>query len=1093
MSEIKSTIDESLYSRQLGAIGFDAMKKMIKSSVLISCAGTFSGVALELAKCVILSGIGKVGINASIDMLTYKDLASNYYVDENDVGKPFLNKVVDNLSSLNKNVQVVVEMSKRESKSLDKSSDEFLDESLDESLLRSKIKQYDCVVFCDYNVHDLIFWNNCCRENDVKFIMLNTHGLVGELFCDFGPNHTIYDLDGEVLKSGPIAKIESGRFYTPEPHRLFTGNLVTIEKNDTADMINFGQYVVKVVSPTSFLIVPLTEQMKTMTSVQLQIMIRNVDNYCISEHDHMPQNIIFKQFKLPTIMKFQSLEESLKSPEFVMFDTMNWDMPRILHSFMIALSTWRIENPFIYDRATYLDDVWESYPIYKKDWEKLKKYFFLDLTLSKSENKIQWSNVIDTIFYQLAMTCGGRICGVDAVIGAMGAQEVIKAVSEKFTPTKQFLHFDALSILPDTYVRTRDCTINGSQFKPIKNRYDGQRIIFGSNYVELMKKRSVFVVGAGAIGCEHLKNMCMMGLGKITITDMDHIENSNLNRQFLFRREDIGQPKSITAIKKAKSINPDVELIGHENKVCKETSGVYNWAFFQNIDMVANALDNAEARLYVDGLCVKYDKPLLESGTLGTKGSIQTIIPHLSESYGSIQDPPEQSIAVCTLKLFPYKFEHTVQYSRDIFEGYFNRIPQNLIKVLNDPGNFLEQLTPTNLSIMYEDVKTLTDNCKNFKHCINFAYKQWHCLFRDPINQLIRKYPSDYRDDEGMYFWSGSKIFPRSFNFDKTNETDMDFIIAFSQVWADVLAIPHNKRYGRLQREKYVKFIDRLKPPTEIEINETDNKDRSNETNDMITKIKTMIHSHQNLNEIRPIEFEKDDDTNNHVDFITACSNKRAANYNIETKDRLTTKSIAGKIIPAISTTTSIVSGLVSLEMYKVMYSQMVNCDPTYKTLDRFKYGSFNLATQSFGFGELNPPPRFSINGEQHSLWTKTDIPADKLLGDVLDEWSDIRVQVKGNKSSMMTVDFVHSEHGIIYSNMTNQYDDESILIKNRSMREIIQSVSANRDKQLKGDYYFTLSLEENDSEDESMDDNEKQKNQNNDVMVTLRVSIMNE
>lgn len=1090
MSEIKSKIDESLYSRQLGAIGFDAMKLMIKSSVLISCAETFSGVALELAKCVILSGLGKVGINASIDMLTYKDLASNYYVDENDVGKSFLKKVVDNLASLNDNVQVIVE-----------SSDQ-------KSLIESK--QYDCVVFCDYNVHDLIFWNKCCRKNNVKFIMLNTHGLVGEMFCDFGPNHVVNDLDGETLKFGPIVKIESGRFYTPEPHRLFTGNLVNIEKHDTMGTINCGQYVVKVTSATSFLIVPLTEQMKTMTSEQLQVMVRGVDGYIpgydsTSEGGNLwstkgyllqrstPQNMVFKQIKLPTIMRFQSLEESLKNPEFVMFDTMIWDMPRILHSFMIALSMWRIENQFIFDATTYLNDVWESYPIYKKDWEKLKKYFFLDLTLSKNQYKIQWTNVIDNIFYQLAMTCGGRICGVDGVIGAMGAQEVIKAVSNKFTPTKQFLHFDALSILPDTYVWSRNNLTDGPtngptmQFKPKKTRYDGQQIIFGSDYIDMMKKRSIFIVGAGAIGCEHLKNMCMMGLGKIIITDMDRIEKSNLNRQFLFRREDIGQPKSITAIKKAKMINLDVELIGHENKVCKETSGTYDWAFFKSVDVVANALDNAEARLFVDGLCVKYDKALLESGTLGTKGSIQTIIPHLSESYGSIQDPPEQNIAVCTLKLFPYKFEHTVQYSRDMFEGYFNTMPQNFIKAMNDPGHTLEQLTPTNLSSLYEDVKTLTENCKNFKYCINFAYKQWHRLFRDPINQLIRKYPLDHCDDEGERFWSGSKIFPRSFNFDKTNETDMDFIIAFSQVWADVLAIPHNKRYTRSQREKYAKFIDRLHPPAEIrEIND-DSKNQGNET-DMITKIKTMVHDHQHLKiMIRPIEFEKDDDTNSHIDFITACSNKRAANYNIETKDRLTTKSIAGKIIPAISTTTSIVSGLVSLELYKVMYSQMVDCDPTYKTLDRFKYGSFNLATQSFGFSELNPPQRFSINGEQHSIWTKKDIPADKLLGDLLDEWSDLRVQVKGNKSSVMSVDFVDSDHGIVYSNMINQYDNEDISIKNRSMREIIQSTSTDRDKQLNGDYYFTLSLEENDSEDESMDN---QKQQPVDVMVTLRVSI---
>ena len=85
-----------------------------------------------------------------------------------------------------------------------------------------------------------------------------------------------------------------------------------------------------------------------------------------------------------------------------------------------------------------------------------------------------------------------------------------------------------------------------------------------------------------------------------------------------------------------------------------------------------------QARLYVDQRCVYYQKSLLESGTLGPKGNVQVVVPRMTESYGSSRDPPEKSIPVCTLKNFPNQIEHTIQWSRDLFEGAFRQASSNL-------------------------------------------------------------------------------------------------------------------------------------------------------------------------------------------------------------------------------------------------------------------------------------------------------------------------------------------------------------------------------------------------------------------------------
>merc|ERR1719268_614220 len=123
----------------------------------------------------------------------------------------------------------------------------------------------------------------------------------------------------------------------------------------------------------------------------------------------------------------------------------------------------------------------------------------------------------------------------------------MKACSGKFMPIRQWLYFDALECLPED-----KSGLTEEVCKPTGSRYDGQVAVFGQDFQAKMLKQKYFVVGAGAIGCELLKNFAMVGLGcdggSVTVTDMDMIEKSNLNRQFLFRSWDINKHKAVTAV-----------------------------------------------------------------------------------------------------------------------------------------------------------------------------------------------------------------------------------------------------------------------------------------------------------------------------------------------------------------------------------------------------------------------------------------------------------------------------------------------------------------------------------------------------------------
>ena len=113
----------------------------------------------------------------------------------------------------------------------------------------------------------------------------------------------------------------------------------------------------------------------------------------------------------------------------------------------------------------------------------------------------------------------------------------------------------------------------------------------------LENQPKVLVIGAGGIGCELLKILAMSGFKDIEIIDMDTIDISNLNRQFLFRRKDVGHPKSLVAAKAIEERFPDIKIKAYQANI-KESQ--FRSDFFKQFDLIFNALDNIEARKHVN-------------------------------------------------------------------------------------------------------------------------------------------------------------------------------------------------------------------------------------------------------------------------------------------------------------------------------------------------------------------------------------------------------------------------------------------------------------------------------------------------------------
>lgn len=165
-----------------------------------------------------------------------------------------------------------------------------------------------------------------------------------------------------------------------------------------------------------------------------------------------------------------------------------------------------------------------------------------------------------------------------------------------------------------------DIELTKSDFE--ENRYSRLELIPWWNQ-ELLHNSTVMVVGAGAIGNELIKNLALLGVGKIVIVDMDKIEQTNLTRSILYRMKDVGEYKSQAAAEAAMEINPDVKAIClNQNIVTDIGLGV-----FRSMDIVLGGLDNREARLAINQSCYKVNKPWIDGAIEVLNGFARVFVP----------------------------------------------------------------------------------------------------------------------------------------------------------------------------------------------------------------------------------------------------------------------------------------------------------------------------------------------------------------------------------------------------------------------------------------------------------------------------------
>ncbi|KAK7068232.1 E1 ubiquitin-activating protein uba2 [Halocaridina rubra] len=402
--------------------------------------------------------------------------------------------------------------------------------------------------------------------------------------------------------------------------------------------------------------------------------------------------------------------------------------------------------------------------------------------------------------------------------------------------------------------------------------------ILDENLRNSVKSAKILVVGAGGIGCELLKNLVLTGFEDIELIDLDTIDISNLNRQFLFQKVHVGRSKSEVARESALRFNPQANIVAYHDSITKPTYGV---PFFKKFTLVMNALDNRAARNHVNRMCLAAGVPLVESGTAGYLGQVTVIKKGVTECYECQPKPAQKTFPGCTIRNTPSEPIHCIVWAKHLFNQLFGEV---------DPDEDVSPDAADPEQVGDAGQAALEAEANDEGNVNRVSTRGWATSHNYDAKKLFGKL---FYDDI-MYLLSMDKLWekrrkPTPLQWDKLPDADGvvegEELIQDQRPWTisqcyDVFAAAVGSLYKKLQGSG------------------------------------------------EDLVWDKDDKDS--MDFVTACANIRAHIFGIPQKSRFDVKSMAGNIIPAIATTNAVIAGLIVLESIKILQGRLNDCKTVY-------------------------------------------------------------------------------------------------------------------------------------------------------------------
>ena len=1126
------------YSRQLYVFGIAAMARMMHSNVLVS---GLSGLGLEICKNVILAGVKSFFIHDP-SPVTFNDLSSHFYAAESDVKQSGSQSAPALEKGGVPSVRTRAEAAFAKLKELNDLTPVQIFENEELVCDDSSLGRFTVVVIVGGQEDDLKRISNFCHERNICFIATGSYGLYGYAFSDFGEQFTVSDSNGENPKTGIICGIH---FDTDSKNTIIIetdkDGRHGLSEHDWIRLSGLGYEPFEdPLGAKIYRVQPIDRMVAQGSSSPRKVRDQTMFNLELNEVDYQKLKRLchsgcgsksgyWTEVKQPTSISHTCFCESLYNDvmdeaKMVITDYSDVQKPKKLAAYLRALFTFQTVNQGELPRPGNSSDA-------KKVVERALIFFQENTRDLEPDESQKLMESTEQLLMTLALGSKGSLNPMAALFGGVVGQEIIKACSGKYLPINQWLHFESAKSLPRLWSRKDGPPVEEADVQPLGCRYDGQIVVFGRSFQHRLNSASVFLVGAGALGCEFLKNFAMVGLGtkeskedngRIVVTDMDTVELSNLNRQFLFRDRNVGEMKSVAAAAAARAMNPNLnfEQSGTNNgvktmKVAPETEATFNDDFWEGIDVVVNALDNVDARKYVDSRCRFYKKPLVESGTLGTKANVQPIVPHVTQGYSEgPEDQDEQDIPVCTLKSFPYLIEHTLAWAKEKFYTEFVQKPTQALQYLNrGKDSYLEEIERSSPNSKLKYLRFIesmrgANAPATIEDCVRWARLLFEDFFKNTIEQLLAIYPKDKivedeSSDAPTKFWNGRKKCPTPISFDSSNPLHIDFVKAAAYLRANIFSLiqRHDEAsdvFKPLDLEgilatvevplfspnKNLKVASSEKEAKEFggkaSVEDMQEEDLAKLYNGILVSIEDVSLENRKECKYSVEDFEKDDDSNYHMSFVTATSNIRASSYGIPQADKMKSTQIVGRIIPAVATTTALATGAAMFELYKLFFN--TDKEKSAQNVETFRSSNFNLAVNLFCQFEPAQPERFEFCGKTFTSWDAIETEKDMTL----EEFRNWFEETYGSPLSLIAT------AGTNPVTLYNDFLDDDLIDQRSNVKisKLVKDISGCGEDDLAGKKYVMLTVdidEESDDESSNEDSDESDEKFVPDVRVRIR------